>query len=76
MRNALTSSVEEMTRCVHYRDKQIAELTVEIAMLKQAAQAKIVEVAPSSPIPRAPKTAAAERIYARDDEDELKIDFS
>lgn len=76
MRNALTSSVEEMTRCVHYRDKQIAELTVEIAILKQSAPAKIVEASVGPSIPREPKTAAAERIHESHGVDELRIDFS
>jgi hypothetical protein len=73
---ALTSSVEELTRSIHDRDKQIAELTVEIVILKRAAQGRVLEAAQCSPRPREPKTAAAERIHASDDESESVTFFS
>jgi hypothetical protein len=75
IRNALAASKEEMTRCLHQRDKQIADLTVENTQLKQAlleARRRSPEMPQApSPTPPAPKLAPAEKSFA-----EVEISFS
>jgi len=79
IRNALAALREEMTRSLHQRDKQIADLTVENTQLKQTlleAQRRFAESAQSpSPSP-SPAFDAPKCLHSEDDAAQVEISFS
>lgn len=77
IRSALAASERETAGRLLERDKQIAELTVENAVLKQAlaeAQRKAAPSAPGSPVQSKSDTGAAKPLPKGDDEGE-SVDF-